>query len=157
MPSRTKTAKPSDAYSMNDQFAAIVAGLMARTEAAYMRPLWGDAQWEKTIEMLLRMEFNPREVEAIMASKWARWASDAYSTSRGTPKMMREYLKSVEATGALRREVAELVAEHFGPADPLDQIAAILNQEAATAVDDVDKVRQIIEVVRATGRKVGGR
>jgi len=70
--------------------------------------------WEAVIQALLNLDYSEMEVEAIVRSKWARWACD-HDTSFGgrygyhTSTAMVRFLK-----GTPQSEVNDLVFETFG-------------------------------------------
>ena len=53
------------------------------TEDAYSFNRYGAKRWEACCFMLLGYGFTAREVEAIMRSKWTRWAGDASNNRYG--------------------------------------------------------------------------
>lgn len=50
--------------------------LMKRTEGAYMRERYGDAQWSSIIKFLHRQDLTTAEIELILCSKHMRWSYD---------------------------------------------------------------------------------
>lgn len=72
--------------------------------------------WEAVIQMLLNKGYSDLEVEAIVRSKWTRWACD-HDTGRGgrygyhTSKALERFLE-----GTPQSEVDQLVYETFGEA-----------------------------------------
>jgi hypothetical protein len=50
--------------------------LTARTyQRAYYGSVYGLAEWHKIVKELVRLGYNTEQVEAIVYSKWPRWAS----------------------------------------------------------------------------------
>jgi hypothetical protein len=69
--------------------------------------------WEAVIQALLNLGYNEMETEAIVRSKWARWACDM-DTSRNnyghhTSSAMVRFMK-----GTSQKEINDLVFETFG-------------------------------------------
>lgn len=57
--------------------ATIIKKLMEATQDAYMRGWYGERRWNREIKWLLEVcDLKPVEVEAIMFSKYPRWAED---------------------------------------------------------------------------------
>ncbi len=73
--------------------------------------------WKQCIRVLRKMGFDDREVEAILLSKWTRWAADQSSAPYGkaTSEDLRRYIERCES----KASVEELVRETFCDA-PLD-------------------------------------
>jgi hypothetical protein len=71
--------------------------------------------WEAVIQMLLNKGYSDLEVEAIVRSKWTRWACD-HDTGRNrygrhTSSAMMRFMK-----GTPQSEVTQLTIETFGAA-----------------------------------------
>jgi len=70
--------------------------------------------WEAVIQMLLNKGHSDLAVEAIVRSKWTRWACD-HDTGRGvryghhTSKALERFLE-----GTTQKEINDLVFETFG-------------------------------------------
>lgn len=60
-----------------------VIRLAARTKGAFSFSNYGLQRWRAAIRMLLRRGYDEREIEAIMRSKWTRWAGDHASGRKG--------------------------------------------------------------------------
>jgi hypothetical protein len=58
--------------------------LAARTEDAYSADAYTNGEWAKAAAMLLDRGYSEAEAEAILRSKWTRWARDAAGTYEGT-------------------------------------------------------------------------
>ncbi len=56
--------------------------LVAITDGAYSQARYGVTAWRMTIQALMDRGFTDREINAIMRSKWTRWALDALPESR---------------------------------------------------------------------------
>lgn len=70
--------------------------------------------WESVVALLVARGYTPREVEAIVRSKWTRWAADQHGGRYGTvpAKALGVMLDSMKESDRAR-EVAQLVAETF--------------------------------------------
>lgn len=95
--------------------------LAEKTAEAYSA---GDYRnWSAVCRMLLARGYSEREAEAILRSKWTRWAGDAVSSNDNLPtKTLADFLDARPKAGRpsmfksdadLARQVAELVAETF--------------------------------------------
>lgn len=65
--------------------------LARATEDAYSADRYG-REWGKAATMLLQRQFTEREAEAILRSKWTRWAADAASTDEPTAGDLARFL-----------------------------------------------------------------
>ena len=61
---------------MGKLIAPEAEALSARTHDAYSYDNYLPLEWTKACQMLLNRGFDETEVEAIMRSKWTRWAHD---------------------------------------------------------------------------------
>lgn len=92
--------------------------LAEKTSGAYSADAYGNS-WTATCAMLLRRGYTEREAEAILRSKWTRWARDMDSKYEGNSKTLERFLDTVGPRSMFRseadraRQVAELVAETF--------------------------------------------
>lgn len=89
------------------------AVLAAKTQDAYSANVY--RSWVSVARLLLSRKFTEREAEAIMRSKWTRWAADGYKGGRssGVPaSALADFLDNVIGKNTLR-EVEQLVAETF--------------------------------------------
>lgn len=95
--------------------------LAEKTEDAYSA---GDYRnWSAVCRMLLARGYSEKEAEAILRSKWTRWAGDMVSSNDNLPtKTLADFLDARPKAGRpsmfksdedLARQVAELVAETF--------------------------------------------
>lgn len=98
------------------------AALAEKTADAYSADAFGNS-WVATCAMLLRRGYTEREAEAILRSKWTRWARDMGSKYEGNSKTLERFLDARPAKGRpsmfksdedLARQVRELTAETFG-------------------------------------------
>lgn len=70
------------------------------------------ANWKAVCAMLLRKGFTPQESEAILRSKWTRWAGDISNNRYGhcTSKDLERFMDGMSPE-ELKKEVAELLAQ----------------------------------------------
>jgi hypothetical protein len=85
---------------------------------AYSAPAY--RSWASVAAMLLKKGFTPEECEAIMRSKWTRWARDAsfkdYRYGSYPAKVVEDYIDNmVRENGltAMCADVVELTRETF--------------------------------------------
>lgn len=74
--------------------------------------------WHASIKMLRRRGYNDRQIEAIIRSKWTRWAADVSDHRYGhhTSADLARFLDSHTST-QLKAAVAELVGQTFEEAN----------------------------------------
>lgn len=75
---------------------------------AYSTDAYGG--WYGCIQMLRKRGYNDREIEAIIRSKWTRWARDMNSSYKGSPTILAKYLDSQKN---LRQQLDEITQETF--------------------------------------------
>ncbi len=70
--------------------------------------------WRASIKMLRRRGYDDRQIEAIIRSKWTRWAADGSNNRYGhhTSADLARFLDSHTNT-SLKAAVAELAAQTF--------------------------------------------
>lgn len=90
--------------------------LAERTSEAYSSDRY--ASWQAVAALLLLRGYSEREAEAILRSKWTRWAADSSPAKYGKvpAKAVTKFLDSeIKRLGAAahRRDVAQLVLETF--------------------------------------------
>ena len=99
-----------------------VGRLMEQTDDAYSFDNYGASGWRGAIRMLIRRGYSDREIEAILRSKWTRWAGDASGKRHGynTGRDLEKFLDS-NAFGTperhdarLANDIKELVLGTFG-------------------------------------------
>lgn len=56
---------------------ARIAALEAKTVDAYSHYAYGKGEWRRAIRLLIDKGHDDRTIEAILRSKWMRWAADA--------------------------------------------------------------------------------
>lgn len=61
---------------MNNRISEEAKQLSAQTSDAYSYDNYAAGEWTKACQILLNRGFDAEEVEAIMRSKWTRWAHD---------------------------------------------------------------------------------
>lgn len=61
----------------------LARAIVERTQDAYSYDRYAPGAWEACCFMLLGRGYTDRNVEAIMRSKWTRWAGDASSNPYG--------------------------------------------------------------------------
>jgi hypothetical protein len=95
---------------------ALAAELAERTADAYSYDNYGEASWRACAAMLLRRGYSDEEAEAILRSKWTRWAAD--STNRKSWKYgattsldLARFIDGLH--GDIKAQVAELVDGTF--------------------------------------------
>ena len=71
------------------------------------------ANWDAVIVMLRRHGLTDREVEAVLRSKWTRWAADASKAryGRATSRDLERFIETSKGCGW--KDVAKLTAETF--------------------------------------------
>jgi len=89
--------------------------LFDKTAAAYSFDAYGESGWRGAIRMLIRHGLSDREIEAVLESKWTRWAGDAASDRKRYGKYngrdLERFMDSAKGCGWA--DVKELTAEHF--------------------------------------------
>ena len=92
--------------------------LAERTATAYSWDNYGETRWRAATRMLVRRGYTDAEVEAILRSKWTRWAADMASDRPGwrygrtNAADLARFLDSMNAADRAA-QVAELVAGTF--------------------------------------------
>ena len=89
-----------------------ITRLDAATEGAWMKGSF--ASWTACIKLLIDRGYNDQEIEAIMRSKWMRWASDGAKNWRkpATAGDLQRFLDNPR-NECTRAEVTALVYETF--------------------------------------------
>lgn len=95
----------------NPKITVQAATIAERCEDAYSFDAYGEREWARCCQMLLDKGYNEREVEAIMRSKWTRWARDANSAYEGNAEILKAFVDRV--AGSAGYKVADLVAATF--------------------------------------------
>lgn len=52
----------------------VIKHCMKHTEQAYMRGCYGETRWRREIRFLYALGYDEVEIQAVMRSKWPRWA-----------------------------------------------------------------------------------
>jgi hypothetical protein len=91
-----------------------VTYLAERTRDAYSFSAYGLSGWRGAIRVLLTHGLTDQEIEAVMRSKWTRWAGDGSTKRYGhfTGRDLARFMNSGD--GRAWREVAQLTQETFG-------------------------------------------
>lgn len=89
---------------------ALAAALAERTADAYAFDRFRN--WKGCALYLLRRGFTEKQAEAILRSKWMRWASDASEKRYGQASSV-DLARFLDKQKNLARDVAELTAETF--------------------------------------------
>jgi len=86
------------------------------TADAFSWDTYGEQAWRACCRMLARRGYNAREIEAIMRSKWTRWAGDhANKSARVNSADLARFMDECYADPTRRAaEVRELVLGTFG-------------------------------------------
>lgn len=102
-----------------DQLTA-ARDVASRTETAFSFDAYTPTGWRQCCVMLAERGYGPREIEAIMRSKWTRWAGDLDSDRRrygqfNSATLARFIDQMIDTRGKARvdTEIAELVAGTF--------------------------------------------
>jgi hypothetical protein len=92
------------------EFQAAVEALAAKTEDAYSFDRY--ASWKACCAMLLRRGYTAEQAEAVLRSKWTRWAADASKQifGRATSKDLSHWML---AQKDLQGQVEKLTKETF--------------------------------------------
>ena len=72
--------------------------LVEKTENAYSFNRYGESNWRECIKMLADKGLNADEIEAVMCSKWTRWAGDMSNNPYGnvTAQDLAKYIRQCE-------------------------------------------------------------
>jgi hypothetical protein len=93
--------------------------LAERTADAYSYDRYGAQNWERVARLLLKRGYTSRQAEAIMRSKWMRWAGDSaagrYRYGAVRAKAVAEWLDKYNPNH-LSGDLNELVAGTFDEA-----------------------------------------
>lgn len=88
--------------------------LMDATECAYMRSNFGDGRWRFTIIQLRMAGYTGLEIQAILRSKYVRWANDS---DMEVLEYMRHSAENGSKIGS-KEDIAELIDETPDLIDP---------------------------------------
>lgn len=109
--------------------------LAEKTADAYSAALYGPVEWTRCARLLQARAYTDREVEAILRSKWTRWAADgSYTPQQPTAADLAKFLDSIH--GRKGYSVAELVAQTFCDEDEapdFERTALIAERDALVA------------------------
>lgn len=100
---------------MGKQKQMTVAELAERCADAYSTDRYRNG-WSGCIRMLRGRGYDDRQIEAILRSKWTRWAADQSGQPYGrvTSAALRDFLDGMKRE---RQQVVELTAETFAGTD----------------------------------------
>lgn len=84
--------------------------LATSTVDAYSFSRYGWTAWNASAQLLARRGYDADQIEAIMRSKWMRWASDMSSNPSPTSKDLERYLDKYADTECSLANVNRLVA-----------------------------------------------
>lgn len=84
-----------------------------RTEDAYSFDRYAPQEWSRTAQLLAKRGHDARVIEAILRSKWMRWAADAGGRDYGKAKAS-DLIKWLEKSNINQTDLDPLVAETFG-------------------------------------------
>lgn len=99
------------------------------TSDAYSFDRYGRKEWILCAKMLLARGFTMIEAEAILRSKWPRWAGDAAAGRESHPIASDLQAMIVRVQGHPAYDVAQLVAETFD--DPDEESSPAWTPESA--------------------------
>jgi hypothetical protein len=102
-----------------------VEEMASRTGDAYSAD--GYTSWLACVRLLARLGYDEWQTEAILRSKWTRWARDSWD-GRGTPtsNALRNFLVR-NHYNPKHSDVAELVKETFGKNPPAKKTTPVLS------------------------------
>jgi hypothetical protein len=95
-----------------------IMDLALSTSDAYSYDNYGDRGWRAAITMLAKRAYTAQQIEAIMRSKWTRWAGDQASGRKGwrygrtNGADLARFLDTMRPVDRAQ-QVADLVAEPF--------------------------------------------
>lgn len=80
-----------------------------RCRDAYSFDRYAPGEWAKAAALLLHMGLSEKAAEAVLRSKWTRWAADAAERDYGTAmgEDVADYVREHETTASIARLVAE--------------------------------------------------
>lgn len=82
----------------------LIAHSMKHTEQAYMRASYGEVRWRREIRFLIGLGYNDIEIQAVMRSKWPRWADHGGEGHHRISSLMNRWPSEYD-----RRAVRDLV------------------------------------------------
>jgi hypothetical protein len=91
-----------------------VARLFEETCSGYSFDRYGEGNWRASIRMLLDRGFDHRATQAIMLSKWTRWAGDAAGKDSRVNSL--DLARFIDSQRDVLAQVDELVVGTFGAA-----------------------------------------
>lgn len=88
-----------------------IKALAIKTCDAYSYDAYGADEWRKAIGHLIGLDYDNEQIEAIMRSKWTRWARDEHSSYEGRGVWIKQFV--LAHAGRPGYSVDELVAGTF--------------------------------------------
>lgn len=58
------------------ELAARISVLVDMTKGSWSFDRYGEREWRRTVRLLIDRGLDDREIEAVLRSKWMRWAAD---------------------------------------------------------------------------------
>lgn len=91
-----------------------VKDLAEKLADAYSTENYGGS-WSACVKMLRRRGYDDRQVEAIIRSKWTRWAADAsgHSYGRANSVDLGKWMDGLEKMPGFDRQLAKMVEDTF--------------------------------------------
>lgn len=93
-----------------------IQALVNETSDAYSYDRYGEQGWRACVKLLIRRGYTAREIEAILRSKWMRWAGDSSERNHYghyNSADLATFLDSNKHRGCSQTDVNELVAGTF--------------------------------------------
>lgn len=117
-----------------------IRDLAVKTSDAYSADAY--TSWISVIRMLAKRGYNEREIEAIVRSKWTRWARDASSKhGLNNAKDLANYLDNPR-NNCSKDQVADLIGQTFEKQDlskaEWQDIVSIVKRETSDKIVDYE-------------------
>lgn len=121
-------------------------------EGAFSAERYGRTEWRKAARLMADRGFAAEQIEAVLKSKWMRWAADAAGTSRGKADHLAAYLNKNVRT--LNDDLVLLVEGTFDTATALRMPRPIPEPRVATGADlagscEGEDIADLIDLARA--------
>jgi len=132
--------------------------LADRTVDAYSAPRFAPGEWLTAAGMLLGRGFDERQAEAILKSKWTRWAGDEANHGHGevTADDLRRFLTRMPEP-KLTREVEALTKETFPDLYPVTRADGQRVYVTVPEDDDAAPAGEWVVMCRVSGGVTGTR
>lgn len=124
-----------------------VIDLADKTSDAQSYSTYGQTEWRRAIRLLDARGFDARSIEAILRSKWTRWAADATMPRRvlaGNLIAWMDTPRNHSRNAELLKEVAKLVKETFGTTETGADLAGQASGE--DIADLIDFARRVAKL-----------